>query len=100
MKQKIVKNKITDTKVFDFTKVKVLNINNEVETMNVSKLLGNIIYNTTPDIAAMDHGREIFHTGKTELTRNEMNYFQSLLQESKAVPAPLKEALIGFFNFE
>lgn len=100
MKQKTVKSKITETKIFDFTKIKVLDIKNETQIMDVSKLLGNIIYNTTPDIAAMDHGRTIFHTGKTELTRNEMNYFQSLLQESKAVPAPLKEALIGFFNFE
>lgn len=101
MKQKPVTNKPqkSETKVFDFTKMKVLNIMDEVETVDYSKTLGNIIYNTTPDLGALDKAREIFHTGKTELTLMEMNYFQSLFQESIAVPAALKITLQDFLKF-
>ena len=93
------KPQTTETKVFDFTKLEVLNIRNEVETVDYSEYLGNVIYNTTPDLGALDKAREIFHTGKTELTLMEMNYFQSLFQESKAVPAALKITLQDFLKF-
>lgn len=77
------KPQTTETKVFDFTKLEVLNIRNEVETVDYSEYLGNVIYNTTPDLGALDKAREIFHTGKTELTLMEMNYFQSLFRRVK-----------------
>lgn len=102
MKPKTETNKSqkTETKVFDFTKLEVLNIKDEIEIVDYSEYLGNVIYNTTPDIGAMDKAREIFHTGKTELTLMEMTYFQSLFQESKAVPAALKLTLKNFLKFE
>ncbi|WP_289007233.1 hypothetical protein [uncultured Parabacteroides sp.] len=101
MKTKTEKNnvKVPETKVFDFRKIPVLNIRDEVESIDVHEHLGNVIYNTTSDIGAADKGREMFHKGKVELTQREANYFSDLFWNSSAIAAPLKTALKEFLKF-
>lgn len=100
MKNKVVKNQDTPvSKIFDFTKVKVENIEREIETVDVSKIIGNILYNSTPDIMAMDKAREIYHKGKADLSKKEATYYLNLLMESPAASAPLKVAMQDFFKF-
>ncbi|MDH6357246.1 hypothetical protein [Parabacteroides sp. PF5-9] len=86
--------------IYDFTKLKVENVNGETEALDVARIVGNIYYNNTPDIGQMDKAREIFHKGKTELTPEECQYFERAILQSEMLPAPIKVAIQKMFKEE
>lgn len=81
------------TKIYDFKSVAIVDVDDSSTKHDVSKIVGNVLYGSTPDIAAMDKAREIYHKGKTELTQEEAKYYLNLIMESHAITAPLKVAL-------
>lgn len=88
-----------ESKVFDFTKIKIENIEGGTDIVDVSQIVGNILFNSTPDIMAMDKARTIYHKGKVELSKKEANYYLNLLMESPAAMGPLKIAMQDFLVF-
>lgn len=93
-----MKTKECETKIFDFTNVTIQNIKGDNETHDISQLIGNVLYNSCPDIGAMDSAREIYHKGKTQLSKQEAQYFARIIMESPALAAPLKIAVQNIFN--
>lgn len=85
--------KQNQNKVYDFTAVLVAEVDKTVAPHDMSKLVGNVLYSTTPDIAAMDKARVIYEKGKVELSEDEARYYLSLLMDSRIISAPLKIAL-------
>lgn len=80
-------------KVYDFTKVEVIEVDQTTTIANISKIVGNVLYCSTPDIAAMDKAREIYHKGKAELSPKEAAYYLDIIMNSPAIVAPFKLAL-------
>lgn len=90
---------VPESKVFDFTKIKIENIEGGADVVDVSQIVGNILFNSTPDIMAMDKAKTIYHKGKVELSKKEANYYLNLLLESPAAMGPLKIAMQDFLIF-
>lgn len=80
-------------KVYDFTKVQVIEVDKTITVANISKIVGNVLYCSTPDIAAMDKAREIYHKGKAELSPKEAAYYLEIIMNSPAIVGPFKIAL-------
>lgn len=99
MSNRVKNQNVPESKVFDFTKIKIENIEGGTDVVDVSQIVGNILFNSTPDIMAMDKARTIYHKGKVELSKKEANYYLNLLMDSPAAMGPLKVAMQDFLVF-
>ena len=52
----------------NFRKIEVKDLDGNEERINVSKLLGNIIYNNTPDLGELEIAQDIYKNGEVDLT--------------------------------
>lgn len=57
----------------DFTKIPVENIEGNVEKIDLSKSVGNRIYNECNDIAEADLARSIYREGTVDITREQVD---------------------------
>lgn len=96
-RKKVEEKKVSAGIVYDFTKVTHKNIMDQTEDLDLSKIVANLYYNITPDIGQMDKAREIFHTGKTEFTKDECRLFERAIVSSE-LPAVVKEAIQNMFK--
>lgn len=88
-----MKKEETKKNIYDFTKIAVEDVEGNTDSLDISKIVGNVLYSSTPDIGAMDKAREIYHKGKTELSSEEAGYYLKLIMDSPAIVGPLKVAL-------
>lgn len=96
-KKTVTEKKSSDSAVYDFTKVMHKNIIDKTDQLDISKIVGNLYYNTTPDIGQMDKAREIYWKGKTEFTKDECRLFEQVILSSE-LPAVIKEAVKKMFK--
>lgn len=52
----------------DFRKVQVENIEGKFDTIDISKQLGNLIYNNSKDLGEVELAREMYRNGEIEAT--------------------------------
>lgn len=95
-----MKKEDVKSKIYDFTKVLIEDVEGNKDALDLSKIVGNVLYSSTPDIGAMDKAREIYHKGKTELTNHEAAYYLNLIKESPAIVGPFKIGLEGLLKEE
>ena len=54
-------------KRIDFRKIEVSDIEGKKIILDVSKTLGNVIYNNTPDLGELDFAQELYKKGEVEV---------------------------------
>lgn len=84
-----------DKKVYRFKELKVMNISEEIdpEIIDVSKVIGNVFYNRTSDIAMLDKAREIYYKGETTFDEDESKHFLDVIMNTPLIVAPVKLAI-------
>ncbi|MBD9177961.1 MAG: hypothetical protein EGP82_02095 [Odoribacter splanchnicus] len=77
----------------DFRKIEVTDIEGKKHPMDLSKALGNLLYENTGDIGEMDLAREIYYKGEVDLPTD----IQSIINIISAakIKAFLKVALLN-----
>lgn len=55
-------------KKIDFRKIIVKDIEGKETTMDIAKVMGNTIYNNTPDLGELEFAQEIYKKGEVEVT--------------------------------
>lgn len=53
----------------DFRKIKVTDLYDNVQEVDVSKALGNLIFNNTKDLGEFEVAREIFKNGEVDINK-------------------------------
>jgi hypothetical protein len=53
----------------DFSKIEIKDIEGNIQSVDISKELGNMMYYGEQDIAVADLGHEIYHKKEVELTK-------------------------------
>lgn len=66
--KELKKDEKKDLKTVDFTKIPIENIEGGIESVDLSKLLGNAIYNQSKELGEVEVAREIYKKGIVELT--------------------------------
>ena len=88
----------------DFTKIRVISVDDTSEVLDLSKIVGNCVYRTTPDIGMADLARTVYHDGVADMTSAEINYFQQIIYSSSYVLAafkkPISQLLIDILNLQ
>lgn len=80
----------------NFKNVKVTNLEGESVNFDVAKGVGNYIYQRTGDLGMLDAAREIYKTGKAELTDEQRTEIIGLIKD-RSCPfiAIVKEQIIN-----
>lgn len=60
----------------NFKEIKVKNINNEIEKIDVSKEIGNILYTQGMDVDICECGRKIYYGEEVELTEPQKEFIK------------------------
>lgn len=55
-------------KKIDFRKIIVKDIEGKETTMDIAKVMGNTIYNNTPDLGELEFAQEIYKKGEVDVT--------------------------------
>lgn len=55
----------------DFRKIEVKDLDGNIDTVDVSKVFGNVIFNYTTDRGEFDLSQPIYHNGEVELTEEQ-----------------------------
>lgn len=80
-------------KKVDFRKVTLLGVDGKGEIADVSRAIGNYLYENTADIAEMDFAKKLYYEGEVELTKERATYIQEMIWQSKTFKAKLKVAI-------
>lgn len=88
-----MKKEESKNQIYDFEKVLVEDVEEKKSPIDLSKIVGNVLYSSTPDIGAMEKAREIYFKKKVELSPQEASYYLNLIMESPAIVAPFKIGL-------
>lgn len=67
----------------DFRTIEVMDIDGNKSTLDVSKELGNTIYNNTPDIGESDFAKEIYRQGEVEVDDQKAEIIRKYLEIGK-----------------
>ncbi|MCS2867119.1 hypothetical protein [Bacteroides thetaiotaomicron] len=67
----------------DFRTIEVTDIEENKSTLDVSKELGNTIYNKTPDIGESDFAKEIYRQGEVEVDDQKAEIIRKYLEIGK-----------------
>lgn len=65
----------------DFSKIQIKDIEGNVQTADISKELGNMMYYGEQDIAVADLGHDIYHNGEVELTKEQAEKVKSYIEQ-------------------
>lgn len=68
-------------KKIDFTKVQIKDIEGNVQSVDISKELGNMMYYGEQDIAVSDLGHDIYHKGEVELTPEQAEKVKAYVEQ-------------------
>lgn len=66
----------------DFRKIEVINIEGNNSTIDISKMLGNAIYQKTSDLGELDLAQSIYKHGEVELTSEQAESIKSYVKAS------------------
>lgn len=65
----------------DFSKVQIKDIDGNVQSVDISKELGNMMYYGEQDIAVADLGHDIYHKGEVELTKEQAEKVKAYIEQ-------------------
>lgn len=65
----------------DFRKIKCTNIEGDVQELDISKTLGNKIYNETGDLGELDLAQRIYKHGEVELAEDDAKTVRKYLKQ-------------------
>ena len=68
------------SKKVDFRKIGVKNIDGNVDTVDVSKQIGNLMYMQGKDIEECELGKAIYHDGEVELNQKQEDVVRRFIQ--------------------
>lgn len=81
----------------DFTKVKVESVSGEKEEVDMSKGIGNTIYQQTKELEEVELARDIFRNGTAEVNRKQREVILKYYSES---PYFIQQALKDAMDFK
>lgn len=81
----------------DFRKIPVLQIDGTKELVDLSKPVGNLIFDQTGDISEMDLAKKIYYDGEVDLSSEQLDSIQSIISQTK-IKAYLKVSLLDFLR--
>lgn len=55
----------------DFRKIQVKDLAGNIDTVDISKVFGNVVFNNTPDIAEYELSKQIYHDGEVDITEEQ-----------------------------
>ena len=88
-----------ETKFFDFTEVEMEVRFDEMEKVDISKTLGNVIHQNTGDLGLDELARTIYKEGKADIPVEYIPVIVSILKMPQSLMAAGgKRALIEMFN--
>ena len=88
-----------ETKFFDFTEVEMEVRFDEIEKVDISKTLGNVIHQNTGDLGLDELARTIYKEGKADIPVEYIQVIVSILKmPTSLMAAGGKRALIEMFN--
>lgn len=87
-------------KKIDFRKIKTLDIEGNITDINISKELGNAIYNKTADIGELELARDIYKQGEIEVDAEKASIIVKYVNETflafvKEAICPVLEDIIN-----
>lgn len=68
------------SKTVDFRTIGIKNIEGQIETADVSKQLGNVMYMQGQNIEECELGRAIYHNGQVELNQKQEDMVRRFIQ--------------------
>lgn len=68
------------SKTVDFRTIGIKNIEGQIETADVSKQLGNVMYMQGQNIEECELGRTIYHNGQVELNQKQEDMVRRFIQ--------------------
>lgn len=81
----------------DFRKIPVLKIDGAKEPTDLSKPVGNLIFDQTGDIGEMDLAKKIYYDGEVDLSPEQVESIRSIISQTN-IKAYLKVSLLDFLN--
>ena len=94
-----MEQKKQETKFFDFTEVEMEVRFDEIEKVDISKTLGNVIHQNTGDLGLDELARTIYKEGKADIPVVYIPVIVSILKMPQSLMAAGgKRALIEMFN--
>ena len=88
-----------ETKFFDFTEVEMEVKFDEIEKVDISKTLGNVIHQNTGDLGLDELARTIYKEGKADIPVEYIHVIVSILKmPTSLMAAGGKRALIEMFS--
>ena len=94
-----MEQKKQETKFFDFTEVEMEVKFDEIEKVDISKTLGNVIHQNTGDLGLDELARTIYKEGKADIPVEYIPVSVSILKmPTSLMAAGGKRALIEMFN--
>ena len=94
-----MEQKKEETKFFDFTEVEMEVRFDEMEKVDISKTLGNVIHQNTGDLGLDELARTIYKEGKADIPVEYIQVIVSILKmPTSLMAAGGKRALIEMFN--
>jgi hypothetical protein len=88
----------------DFRKIGIKGVDGKIQFMDLSKELGNVIFQNTKDIGELDFARDIYHKGEIDVTKEQAqkikgyvdSQFKAFVKE--ALFPPLDKIINGDFD--
>ena len=94
-----MEQKKEETKFFDFTEVEMEVRFDEIEKLDISKTLGNVIHQNTGDLGLDELARPIYKEGKADIPVEYIHVIVSILKMPQSLMAAGgKRALIEMFK--
>ena len=94
-----MEQKKEETKFFDFTEVEMEVRFDEIEKVDISKTLGNVIHQNNGDLGLDELARTIYKEGKADIPVEYIQVIVSILKmPTSLLAAGGKRALIEMFN--
>lgn len=81
----------------DFRKIPVLKIDSTRELADLSKPVGNLIFDQTGDIGEMDLAKKIYYDGEVDLSPDQLKSIHSIISQTN-IKAYLKVSLLDVLN--
>ena len=80
----------------DFREIQVKDIEGNNSTVDIAKMLGNVIYQKTADLGELELAREIYKNGEVELTQEQVECVKSYVKTGFV--AFVQEAVIAMLE--
>lgn len=81
--------------IVDFRKIQVENIEGKLQDLDLSKQLGNAIYNQTKDLGEVEMARSMYNEGEVDLKKEQIEAIKGYLKE---YPIIMRNAIEKMFS--